>query len=92
MELCPPGFIRLDKAFELEKALAANSKYLPAISSAGLVDSDFDIAVLELMKAAGITRSEAACHIMSVGLKVHTQLMQCIEAGFPPSSPKGDCT
>ena len=88
----PPGFIRLDTIFDRERALSTNNEYLPAINSRGLVHEDLENAVVELMLVAGITRSEAACHIMLVGLEVNTRLMQCIKVGFPPAGPKGDCT
>ena len=52
---------------------------------------EVEAAVLRLMRL-GITRSEAACHIMTVGLEVHTRIIESIESTFPQAESRGDCT
>ena len=90
---CPPGFVPLYKSFEEEEKLRHNAKYVPAITVPGAAPQEFEDAVLRLMGLGiGITRSEAACHIMTVGLEVHTRIIESIESTFPQAESRGDCT
>ena len=52
---------------------------------------EVEAAVLRLMRL-GITKSKAACHIMTVGLEVHTRIIESIESTFPQAESRGDCT
>ena len=88
---CPPGFVPLYKSFEEEEKLRHNAKYVPAITVPGAAPQEFEDAVLKLM-GLGITRSEAACHIISVGLDVHNRIMESIEGGFQQSASRRELT
>ena len=88
---CPPGFVPLYKRFEEEEKLRDNAKYVPAITVPGAAPQEFEDAVLKLM-GLGITRSEAACHIISVGLDVHNRIMESIEGGFQQSASRRELT
>ena len=88
---CPPGFVPLYKRFEEEEKLRHNAKYVPAITVPGAAPQEFEDAVLKLMRL-GISRSEAACHIISVGLDVHNKIMEGIESGFQQSESRRELT
>ena len=88
---CPPGFRPIEESFDEEERLRNNARFTAAITVRDAVPRDFELAVQRL-ETLGITRSDAACHIMRVGLEVHNQIMQSIEVTFQMSERRGDCT